>query len=159
MEMTNASETLIVVTADHGHVFDIGGYPVRGNPILGKVRSYGNDGEPDSEDAKDLLSLPYTTLTYANGPGYTGMSDVQAEGPKRFPHRPSRAKAATGRFDLSGVDTTAPDYLQEAPVPLASETHSGTDVPVYASGPAAHLLSGAYEQNYIFHVMRHALRL
>ena len=44
-------------------------------------------------------------------------------------------------------------------VPLDSETHSGTDVPVYASGPASYLLSGAYEQNYIYHVMRHALRL
>jgi len=60
---------------------------------------------------------------------------------------------------LSAVDTTAPDFLQEALVPLDAETHSGTDVPVYASGPAAHLLTGSYEQNYIFHVMRHALRL
>jgi alkaline phosphatase len=159
MEMTNASETLIVVTADHSHVFDIAGYPARGNPILGKVRSYGADGEPLSEDAKDLLGLPYTTLNHANGPGYEGASDAQGEGPKRFPHKPKSAKPAPGRTDLSNVDTTAPDYLQEAPVPLASETHSGTDVPVYASGPAAHLLSGAYEQNYIFHVMRHALRL
>jgi alkaline phosphatase len=159
MEMTNASETLIVVTADHGHVLDIGGYPVRGNPILGKVRSYGDDGEPEPGDATDLLGLPYTTLSYASGPGYPGRSDVQAEGPKRFPHRPSRVRPAAGRADLGAVDTTAPDYLQEAPVALRSETHSGTDVPVYASGPAAHLLSGAYEQNYIFHVMRHALRL
>jgi len=159
MEMTNASETLIVVTADHSHVFDMGGYPARGNPILGKVRSYGANGEPVPEDAKDLMGLPYTTLSHANGPGYEGASDVQGEGPKRFPHRPESAKPARGRSDLGGVDTTAPDYLQEAPVPLASETHSGTDVPVYASGPAAHLLSGAYEQNYIFHVMRHALRL
>ena len=29
-------ETLIVVTADHSHVFNIGGYPTRGNDILGK---------------------------------------------------------------------------------------------------------------------------
>lgn len=26
---TNDDETLIVVTADHGHVFTVGGYPVR----------------------------------------------------------------------------------------------------------------------------------
>jgi alkaline phosphatase len=159
VQMTNAADTLIVVTADHGHVFDIGGYPVRGNPILGKVRSYGVDGNPEGEDSRDLLGLPYTTLVYANGPGYVGASDQQPEGVKHHLHEPSTVSAACGRPDLSGIDTTAPDYLQEALVPLDSETHSGTDVPVYASGPAAHLLTGAYEQSYIFHVMRHALRL
>jgi alkaline phosphatase len=159
LELTKSTDTLVVVTADHGHVFDIGGWPARGNPILGKVRSYGDDGTPEAADSTDLLGLPYTTLSYANGPGYTGASDVEPEGVKRYPHEPTSATAAHGRPDLSKVDTAAPDYLQEALVPLDSETHSGTDVPVYASGPASYLLSGAYEQNYIYHVMRHALRL
>ena len=35
MEMTNDDDTLIVVTADHAHVFTIGGYTQRGNPVLG----------------------------------------------------------------------------------------------------------------------------
>lgn len=159
LQMTNAADTLIVVTADHGHVFDIGGYPARGNPILGKVRSYGPDGKPEAQDSLDLLGLPYTTLVYANGPGYVGASDQQPAGVKHYPHEPSSYTAACGRPDLTAVDTAAPDYLQEALVPLDAETHSGTDVPVYASGPASHLLAGAYEQSYIFHVMRHALRL
>jgi alkaline phosphatase len=159
LEMTNAADTLIVVTADHGHVFDIGGYPVKGNPILGKVRSYGVDGRPEAEDSRDLLGLPYTTLSYANGPGYTGATDEQPAGVKHHLHEPSSATAACGRPDLTTVDTTAPDYMQETLVPLDMESHSGTDVPVYARGPASYLLAGAYEQNYIFHVMRHALRL
>lgn len=34
-------------------------------------------------------------------------------------------------------------------VPKEYESHGGDDVPVYASGPWAHLFSGNYEQNYI----------
>src|SRR5690606_13375103 len=63
--LTNDEDTLIIVTADHSHVFTIGGYPDRGNPILGKSAV---NGVPQ----RDALGLPYTTLSYANGPGWTG---------------------------------------------------------------------------------------
>jgi alkaline phosphatase len=56
--------------------YRIAGYPHRGNPILGKVAEVPNiDGEP-AELAKDAVGLPYTTLSYANGPGYTGELDT-----------------------------------------------------------------------------------
>jgi alkaline phosphatase len=42
-------------------------------------------------------------------------------------------------------------------VPLESETHSGIDVQSYAKGPWAHLLTGVFEQNYIFNVMQYAM--
>ena len=35
-DLTDESDTLIITTADHSHVFTIGGYPSRGNPIFGK---------------------------------------------------------------------------------------------------------------------------
>jgi alkaline phosphatase len=143
--------TLLLVTADHSHVFSISGYPARGNPILGLVRG------PDGALARDALGLPYTTLGYQNGPGYPGASPAQPAGPKHFPHQPVRVEPARGRPDLGAVDTQAPDYLQEAAIPLPSETHAGEDVPVYAFGPGAALVHGVQEQNYLYHVIARAL--
>lgn len=158
LERTDPSQTLVVVTADHGHVFSMGGYSQRGNPILGKVAETDEHGEPAGRLAKDALGLPYTTLGYQSGPGYTGASREQPEGPKRVGRAPTGQQGIRkGRPDLTNVDTQAPDYLQEAAVPLASETHSGEDVPVYAGGPGAHLFHGVQEQSYLYHAMVEAL--
>ncbi|HZV98495.1 MAG TPA: alkaline phosphatase [Methylophilaceae bacterium] len=139
-EMTDPKDTLIIVTADHSHVFTIAGYPHRGNSILGLVKSVPEvDGMPTAAD-KDAQQLPYTTLSYANGPG-------------------ARKAANNGgkRPDLTEVDTEELDYRQEAIVELEAETHGGEDVAIYASGPKAHLVHGSMEQNWIYHVMREAL--
>lgn len=150
MEMTDPRDTLIVVTADHSHTFTIAGYPKRGNPILGKVVTPGNEA-PNYSLAAD--GNPYTTVSYANGLGYrenSPVEDAYADG----------LGAQVGRVaDLRDVDTTNPNFHQEALVPLGSETHAGEDVAIYAGGPRAHLFRGTREQNYIFHVMKDALGL
>ncbi len=156
----NLDETLVVVTADHSHTFTMAGYPARGNDILGVVRPPGKDDLPTREYTRDRTGLPYTTLGYQNGPGYTGASNVQPEGVKTHPHDPEKYQGITrGRPDLTTVNTAAPNYLQESAVPLASETHGGEDVAIFADGPAAHLFHGVQEQNVIFHVMLDALNL
>ena len=129
--MTSAADTLIVVTADHAHTLSFAGHPARGNPILGKANKV---GAPDSL-AKDANGLPYTTLGYANGPGHA---------------------ATGGRPDLSAVDTTDPDYKQEAIVPMSSESHGGDDVGVWARGPGAEAVRGSIEQHTIFHLLLQA---
>lgn len=135
VDMVDLEETLILVTADHSHVFTIAGYPMRGNPILGLVKTLNDDGKPENTLAED--GKPYTTLGYWNGPGA-----VSGERP-----------------DLSDVDTTALDYRQQSIVPTRSETHGGEDVALFATGPWAHLASGVMEQNVIFHIMTHAMGL
>lgn len=152
MEATSADDTLILVTADHAHTLTFVGYPARGNPILDKVREPGRDGA-QGEFARDATGLPYTTLSYANGPGYAGASDSQPEGPKRFPHPGKGFRPATTRPDLGTVDTTDPDYLQEAGIPFATETHSGEDVGIWARGPGSAAVRGSLEQNAIFHLL------
>lgn len=151
LEMTNERDTLIIVTADHSHTLAITGYPSRGNPILGKAAING-------ELLRDRGGLPYTTLSYANGPGAItdGIRyefDADSERLRKLSNT-----ITTRRPDLTNIDTTNPTYQQESLVPLSSETHAGEDVPIYASGPHAYLFHGVVEQNVVYHVMANALR-
>jgi alkaline phosphatase len=134
-------ETLVVVTGDHSHVFTLGGYPTRGNPILGLVIENDARGEPKTTPERDAIGLPYTTLGYRDGPG----ASVGA------------ARRPGGRRDLSGVDTSAPDFQQNALVPFDYESHGGEDVPIYAGGSGAHLFHGVQEQSYVYHAIAAAL--
>jgi len=153
-EMTRDDDTLIIVTADHSHTLNFVGYPARGNPILGKVKDKGGeDGLGALDLARDGGGQPYTTLTYANGPGFTGATNQQPAGAKRYPHNPSSFDPATGRPDLTAVDTEHPDYMQEALVPGKSESHGGEDVGIWARGPGSKAIRGTLEQNAIYHLI------
>ena len=59
-KLTDDEDTLIIVTADHGHVFTIAGYPKRGNPILGKVVNVGSDEAATAADGTHTprLAIP-----------------------------------------------------------------------------------------------------
>ena len=124
--MTNDSDTLILVTADHSHVFTMAGYPKLGNPILGLVRP------PASDDNKPSMAadgLPYTTLGYHNGPNL--------------------------RSDEAQTDNMVQDknYRQQAAIRRPSETHGGEDVALFAKGPGAERVHGIIDQAEIFDIM------
>lgn len=135
LSMVDLDETLVLVTADHSHVFTIAGYPPRGNPILGLSHTVDHDLEAGLAMAAD--DKPYTTLGYTNGPGY-----VEGERPH-----------------LTEQEVQDHDYLQQAAVPKTSESHGGEDVAIFAAGPWAHLVDGTMEQNVIYHIMKHAMDL
>ncbi|MGB3739764.1 MAG: alkaline phosphatase [Pontixanthobacter sp.] len=134
LNTVDLSETLVLVTADHSHVFTMAGYPTRGNPILGLVRGNDRQGEPDAEVAVARDGQPYTTLGYANGPGAIGA------GPRQAP-------------DTQGA------AVQQALIPTGSETHGGEDVVLYAAGPGSDQVRGVIEQNRIHAIMMRALGL
>lgn len=145
-EATDPQETLILVTADHGHVMTIGGYVTRGNPILGKaVYAPGADPQLASD------GLPFTTINYNNGLGFCDLG-TETDSDAGY----GCVNAAGSRTDLSAVDTTAPGFHQEALVPLSSETHSGEDITLHATGPGASFVRGTVEQSMVFHVMNKA---
>ena len=148
VDSTNPEETLIIVTADHSHVFTIAGYPKRGNPILGKVVGIGSE-EPSL--AKD--GTAYTTVGYANGLGFHDLG-LETNADAVYAN-----SAIAGRMDISSVDTTTSGYHQETTVPLGSETHAGEDITVHTMGPSAHLVQGTVEQSVIFHLINNALDL
>ncbi|XP_075572460.1 intestinal-type alkaline phosphatase-like [Pelecanus crispus] len=79
-------------------------------------------------------SKNYTSILYGNGPGYPG----------------------TNRSDIDNDTANKYDYLQQAAVPLVSETHGGEDVAILAKGPMAHLFHGVQEQTYVAHAMAYA---
>ncbi|XP_064341500.1 intestinal-type alkaline phosphatase-like [Camelus dromedarius] len=75
-QLTSEKDTLILVTADHSHVFSFGGYTLRGTSIFGLAPSKASDGKS------------YTSILYGNGPGFAlsggtrpDVSDSQSEDP------------------------------------------------------------------------------
>jgi alkaline phosphatase len=125
-------DTLILVTADHSHVFTMAGYPKRGNPILGLVRTPDPLGEGAGLDpvlAAD--GKPYTTLGYHNGPNV----------------RETTSEALTDNM------VQAPDFRQQTAVNLSSETHAGEDVALYAYGPGSWRFSGVMDQDEIGQIL------
>lgn len=148
VESVDMNETLIIVTADHSHVFTIAGYAKRGNPILGKVVSVGSDVPALAAD-----NLPYTTLGYTNGRGFRDL------GEETNANKTYALPVAAGRVDLKNINTESPGFHQEVLIPRGVTTHAGEDVTIYGKGPGASLLGGTNEQNVIFHVMNRVAAL
>lgn len=121
-------DSLLVVTADHSHVFTMGAYSSRGSNILGF-------GTLEKENVSDRDGSPVNIVAYGNGPNF------------------GSSRNATY---LYSIDMNATGYTAPAALPLKSETHGGEDVAVYACGPWSHLFVGTMEQHTIAHKMAYA---
>ncbi|MYM35876.1 sulfatase-like hydrolase/transferase [Duganella sp. FT50W] len=122
------ANTLIIVTADHDHTLAFNGYGKRGNPILDINRGY-----RDNQPSKDADGNTYTTLVFGNGP-----------------NRPNT------RVSLDSTKVLADNYLQETGVRLASETHGGGDVKLFATGAGAKPFKGTLDNTKVFSLLKSA---
>lgn len=77
--------------------------------------------------------VQYTVLAYAEGP--QGARPLQ---------------------NMTEVETSHIDFVQQAAFPLRSAAHGGEDVAVYAQGPWAHLFDGVNDQTFIPYVLAYA---
>lgn len=136
LAMVDLNDTLVLVTADHSHVFTIAGYPTRGNPILGFVSHNDARGEPSGQPTLAGDGQPYTTLGYQNGPG--ALKELPRKEPATGPKSQQQAVIPTG---------------DEGSAYGVIETHAGEDVALFAVGPGAENARGVIEQNRIFDII------
>ena len=141
LKKVDLDDTLILVTADHSHVFTIGGYPTRGNPILGLVVSNDTTGKANAEPARAEDGSTYRTAQYANGRG--AITSLPRKDPELGVD--SLAQALFSRRAI-GIDGSVSN----------DETHGGEDVALYATGAGADGVRGVIEQNLIFDIMMSA---
>jgi alkaline phosphatase len=148
--------TLVVVTADHDHAIAFNGYTKINSPILGKAVDYQTGQLAKASDGK-----PYTTLVFGNGgrPNTSASSLVNAEDNNKPWIAPVRGAT---RDDLTNVDTTTDNFLQEVGINLGtpgSETHGGGDVMLFAGGAGAKIFRGTMDNTKVFSKVREAAGL
>jgi alkaline phosphatase len=165
---TNAPETLIVVTADHGHGYEV--YGTVDTEVFntaeddaGKrsaIRIYDRAGFPGYEDADgdtypDTWDVPIVFAGVVNNhPDYT--EDFQVSLTPRVP----AVADADGNY-VDNPDDDPNGIVMSGNLPLNSSTgvHTLQDVPVFASGPGAAFFGQVMDNSEIFFGMANAIGL
>ncbi|KAL5606744.1 uncharacterized protein BROUX77_003937 [Berkeleyomyces rouxiae] len=170
-------DTQIIVTADHGHGFDVFGsadtkYISETTNMRDKRKAigvYGQSGE--SQYTKPVPGVNYGTgpnfpmnwePRYAIAAGAAGVPDrrenyrVHSEGP-RLPAVKTKDRKVSYVNDLDAVD----GFIINGTLPNRERcgVHSLTDVPVFARGPCQNEFHGVYDNVDIFFKMAECLGL
>ncbi|KAK5967315.1 Alkaline phosphatase [Trichostrongylus colubriformis] len=128
-EMTNPSETLIIVTADHGHALTLPGYL----PVEKSLFESSKVARSD-ENAIEEVDSWVPSMFFATGPGYK----------KGFEAHTS-------------TNTEQPFYRQPSAVPTKYGHHGGEDVGIWADGPFSELFSSSLENTEVAYIVKFLL--
>jgi alkaline phosphatase len=164
----NAPETLIVVTADHGHGYEVFGTVDTevfnaAEDDAGRragIRVYADAGFPGYEDADgdtypDTWDVPIVFAGQVNNhPDYT--EDFQVS---PVPRVPAVADADGNYMDNPDDDPNGIVMTGNLPLDSSTGVHTLQDVPVFAAGPGADFFGKVMDNTEIFFGMAYALGL
>ena len=122
IEMTKADDTILLVSADHSHVFTLGGYGKRGTDIFGlgeKEATYISWETLNGTDEENIH-----LIGYANGPGYKVQLQTNETTKEQRCGRQRPSETEEERAD----PTNNPNTLWPTSHPIKSETHGADDV-------------------------------
>ncbi|KAH9868139.1 hypothetical protein J1614_007211 [Plenodomus biglobosus] len=169
------NETLILVTADHGHGFD----------VMGSVDTHYLAAQKDDRKKRDAIGVyeasglsEYTStgnLTYTDSnfpsnwePRFTLFDGLMANPDRRETwsvHKDGPRKPATAANQSTDYYANPKDgaggILLNGTLPVENDqgVHSLTDVPVFAQGPCQEMFGGVYSSIDIFYNMAECLGL
>ncbi|KAK6751474.1 hypothetical protein RB195_003084 [Necator americanus] len=129
-EMTDPLETLIIVTADHGHAVTLPGYLPVEKSIFSSDVSTGLNGNHGQK-----FEVP--GIFFATGPGFRG------------------GFSSDGHVDEE--KSAHPLYTHPTAVPNIYGAHGGEDVGIWADGPLADLFSSSLENTEVAYLIKFLL--
>ncbi|KAF1841372.1 alkaline phosphatase-like protein [Cucurbitaria berberidis CBS 394.84] len=163
-------ETLILVTADHGHGFDVMGsvdthYLAAQNVDRKKRDAVGTYEQSGLSQYINTGNLTYTDSNFPSNwsPRYTLFQGLMADPDRREdwsvhkdgPRLPAVAANGTKDNYANPRDGSGKGILLNGTLPVGDDqgVHSLTDVPVFAMGPCQELFGGVYNSIDIFYNM------
>jgi alkaline phosphatase len=163
-------ETLILVTADHGHGFDVMGsvdtsYLAAQNVDRKKRDAIGTYQNSGLSQYQNTGNLTYTDSNFPKNwdPRYTLFQGLMADPDRREnwsvhkdgPREPAKElKKGSGEYYADPADGEG-GILLNGTLPVSNDqgVHSLTDVPVFAMGPCQEMFGGVYNSVDIFFSM------
>ncbi|CAJ0603380.1 unnamed protein product [Cylicocyclus nassatus] len=142
-EMTNRSETLIIVTADHGHAVTLPGYLPANKTILSSQVVTSEDFDKKSTEGKEKTKAKTTFyevpgIFFATGPGFRGGFEVES-------------------MNLDEEKRAHPLYRLPTAIPMQYGVHGGEDVGIWADGPFAQLFTSTLENTEVAYIIKFLL--